>query len=209
MWGSRTDNARSQDPRTIVNTRVSCLRWTAGLAFIPHSGTHAICSKQNFNKRGAGIPVLFYTKAALRSKGRRPRPSLKLITIERKCRLISKARLSPAIPGAVQCFHSRLITATQRTASSRVIKARQPDFFPLLKKKKYDLLYFFLKFSFGCAGSLLLRGLFSSYSLVVVCGLHITVASLVEHGLGMCKAFSGCCSWAQQLGLPGSRAQAQ
>ena len=46
----------------------------------------------------------------------------------------------------------------------------------------YNFIHLFI-FIFGCAGSLLLFGLFSSYSLVAVCRLLIVLASLVEHRL--------------------------
>ena len=56
-----------------------------------------------------------------------------------------------------------------------------------MKKGHFSAVYLFI--IFGCAGSSLPCGLFSGcgqwgYSLVVVCGLLIVVASLVEeHGL--------------------------
>ena len=66
----------------------------------------------------------------------------------------------------------------------------------LLKKKKKNL------FIFGCAGSLLLRGLFSSGDSALVGVLRFL--SLWSTG-SRHAGFSNCSTWAQQLQLPGSR----
>lgn len=63
-------------------------------------------------------------------------------------------------------------------------------------------------FAFGCAGSLLLLGLFSDcgkwgYCLVVVC-----VVLVAEHG-SRGNGLHSYGAWTQQLQLPGFRAQAQ
>ena len=123
-------------------------------------------------KRGWNPSPLLHIKLPLEVNGggpakwRRSRLSPKLITTERKCRLISKATLPrpqpPAIPGAVQCFHSHPITDIQCPPSSLGDSNEATTFFPFFFLKKYDLLYFFFKFIFDCAGSSLLRGLFSS-----------------------------------------------
>ena len=159
-------------------------------------------------------------KAALRSKWRRSRLNRKLITTERKCRLISKATLPrpqpPAIPGAVQCFHSHPITNIQCPPSSLGDTNEATTFFSFFFFFKSTIFYtsflnlFLVALGLHCCAGFSLAVESRSYSLVVVCRLLIKVASLVvEHGLQGRKAFSGCCSCAQQLGLLGSRVQAQ
>ena len=70
-------------------------------------------------------------------------------------------------------------------------------------------------FIFGCTGSSLVHGLFSSCghwgsSLVAVHGLLIAVAALVGvHRLQGVRASVVCNSWAQQLGLTDSGTQTQ
>ena len=60
------------------------------------------------------------------------------------------------------------------------------SYFPQNKDDKFFILnIFYILFIFGCAGSSLLRRLFSScgqqgYSLVVVCRLPLAVASLLQ-----------------------------
>ena len=63
-------------------------------------------------------------------------------------------------------------------------------------------------FIFGCAGSLLLQGVSESRgcSLVAVFRLLLAVASLCCGAWARGHSgFSSCGTWAQQLGLPGSR----
>ena len=68
------------------------------------------------------------------------------------------------------------------------------------------LLFFLIYFIFGCMGSSLLCGL----SLLAVHGLLIAVASLfAEHRLCRYSGFRSCSTWARELQLPGSGAQAQ
>ena len=70
-------------------------------------------------------------------------------------------------------------------------------------------------FIFGCAGSLMLLGLFSSrgkwdYSLVAVCMDFSLWWLLLLWSSGFRGAgFKTCVMWAQESWLPGSRAQAQ
>ena len=69
---------------------------------------------------------------------------------------------------------------------------------PIYLKKIILCIYVFI---FGCAGSSLLDGLSlvaarGSYSLVVVCGLLIAVASLVAQALGY-SGFSRCSTGVQ------------
>ena len=69
---------------------------------------------------------------------------------------------------------------------------------------------FWLLWVFTALHGLSLVAATGDYSLVAVCGLLIAVASLVpEHRLYLgWPGFSSCGLWAQQLWLPGSRAQA-
>ena len=70
----------------------------------------------------------------------------------------------------------------------------------------YFLIILFVFIYFGCAGFSLLH---VSFSLVVVCKLFISVASLLQsQALGRTD-FSHYSTWAQWLWLPCSRAQAQ
>ena len=64
----------------------------------------------------------------------------------------------------------------------------------------------FYVFLFGCAGSSLLHGLLSSCNLQAS---HFSGFSCCGAQALACEGFSSCSMWAQQLRLPGSRAQAQ
>ena len=81
-------------------------------------------------------------------------------------------------------------------------------------KTSFKKIILFLCFIFRCAGPALLHGLFSScgkggYSLVLVCGLLIAVASAIAAPALGHAGFSSYDMWVQELWLTGSGAQAQ
>ena len=99
-------------------------------------------------------------------------------------------------PGRLQSMKSQRLkqfsTGATESLSRRVTNLGEIDCFTcswqLLSICYFMILKKVILFTFGCAGSLLLCRLLSSYSewglfFIVVHGLFIPVASLVEHGL--------------------------